>query len=294
MVIVKLIGGLGNQLFQYAAGRRLAYVHGAELKWDVTGLNNPNGRTVRHYELGPFEVSQTLASHREIAEYAHTDVSRLAGIVHRIMGKGVKRPKSYVKEAHYHFDSRIIDLPDGVYLDGYWQSERYFGDITEMIRKDASITTPLEGRNAELSQKIVGSQAVSLHVRRGDYVTNPVTNQVHGTCTLDYYARAVTYMAERVSQPVFFIFSDDLEWVREHLILQYPVHYVDHNGALRCYEDLRLMSLCRHHIIANSSFSWWGAWLNPKPDKIVVAPQRWFNNYDVDTRDLCPAGWVRL
>ena len=125
-------------------------------------------------------------------------------------------------------------------------------------------------------------------------MSDPHTNQVHGTCDLGYYAQAVAHIANRVSQPVFFVFSDDHAWAREHLVLSHPVHYVDHNDTAHGYEDMRLMSLCRHHIIANSSFSWWGAWLNPRPDKIVVAPQRWFNDYDADTRDLCPEGWVRL
>lgn len=294
MVIVKLIGGLGNQLFQYAAGRRLAFVRRAELKLDVTGLDDPGYRTVRHYELAPFECLQALASRKEVAKYLGTSSGILSRLAHRLGRKDVQLPKSYIKEAHYHFDQRILELTDDVYLDGYWQSERYFADITETIRKEVTVKGPPGGQNAELVREIVGCQAVSLHVRRGDYITDPITSQVHGICGLDYYAQAVVHIAGKVSQPVFFAFSDDPAWVREHLSLPYPLHILDHNDAARCYEDLRLMSLCRHHIIANSSFSWWGAWLNPRPDKIVVAPKRWFSNYDADTRDLFPEGWVCL
>jgi Glycosyl transferase family 11 len=294
MVVVKLIGGLGNQLFQYAAGRRLALVHGAELKLDVTGLGNSEFRTVRHYELAPFNILQTFASPKDISKYTQPNSGILTRLFHRFTRKSMKLPESYIKEAHYHFDPRILDLPDDVYLDGYWQSERYFSDAAETIRKEVTVKAPLNGRNAELARQIEKCQAVSLHVRRGDYVTEPITNQVHGICGLDYYSRAVAYISSRLKDPVFFVFSDDPAWVREHLALPYSLHFVDHNGAAHGFEDLRLMSLCRHHIVANSSFSWWGAWLNPCPDKIVVAPKRWFNHYDADTRDLCPEGWVRL
>lgn len=294
MIVVRLIGGLGNQLFQYAAGRRLALVQRAELKLDVTGLGNPESRAVRHYELAPFNKLQTFASPQEISKYTQPSSGMLTRLIRRITRKSPQFPMSYIKEKHFQFDPYILDLPDEVYLDGYWQSERYFSDIAEIIRKELTVKVPLSGRNSELASQIQGCQAVSLHVRRGDYVTEPVTNQVHGICGLDYYSQAVAHISSKVNEPVFFVFSDDPAWAREHLALSYPVHIVDHNDVDQGYEDLRLMSLCRHHITANSSFSWWGAWLNPLPDKIVVAPERWFNNYDADTRDICPAGWVRL
>lgn len=294
MIVARLTGGLGNQLFQYAAGQRLAQVRSAELKLDLTGLGNPDYRTVRHYELAPFNVMQSFATEEDIAKLTRPYSGLLPRLFHRITRKGERRPMSYIKEPHYHFDPRILDLPDGVYLDGYWQSERYFADIAGLIRKEATVREPLVGRNADLAREIADCQAVSLHVRRGDYVKDEITHRVHGVCGLDYYARAVTYIANRVNVPVFFIFSDDPAWARENIKLHHPMQIVDHNGPDHGYEDMRLMSLCRHHIIANSSFSWWGAWLNPLPDKIVVAPERWFNNYDADTRDLCPAGWVRL
>ena len=294
MIVTHLLGGLGNQLFQYAAGRRLAQVRGAELKLDVTGLDNPDSRTVRHYELAPFNVMQSFPTEGDITKLTRPNSRLLPRLFHRITRKGERLPMSYIKEPHYYFDPRILDLPDGVYLDGYWQSERYFADTTELIRKEVTFRESPSGRNAELAREIAECQAVSLHVRRGDYVTNQVTNQVHGICDLDYYARAVAHIADKVNRPVFFLFSDDPAWVRENIRLDHPARIVDHNDPEHGYEDMRLMSLCRHHIIANSSFSWWGAWLNPLPDKIVVAPERWFNNYDADTRDLCPAGWVRL
>ena len=145
-----------------------------------------------------------------------------------------------------------------------------------------------------MAAEIAACNAVSLHVRRGDYAADPVVTSMHGLCPLDYYDRAVEYVLGRVSDPAFFLFSDDPDWVREHLKLRGSVSVVDHNGPDSGSEDLRLMSLCRHHIIANSTFSWWGAWLDPRPDKLVIAPKRWFADESLDTSDLLPAGWVKL
>ena len=135
--------------------------------------------------------------------------------------------------------------------------------------------------------------AVSLHVRRGDYLSNPKSKAAHGTCSPEYYRAAIRHMAEVTKQPCFFVFSDDMDWVRQHLQIDYECQYIEHNSGTESYNDMRLMSLCRHHIIANSSFSWWGAWLNQRTDKIVIAPQQWFMNDNV-TQDLYPQGWVKL
>lgn len=293
MVIVKLMGGLGNQLFQYAAGRRLAFVHETRLKLDASALDNGAYRTIRQYGMGPFNVQQALATEKDIATLTRHDSGLFRSFLYKVAGKNVHPPASYIKEAHYHFDPAILELPDNVYLDGYWQSELYFSDIADVLRDELIVVEPPSGRNAELAHEILSSQAVSLHVRRGDYVSDPVTSQLHGTCDLGYYKRAVAYIEKYISNPVFFLFSDDPAWVRENLRLPYPMHVIDHNGENRAHEDLRLMSMCRHHIIANSSFSWWGAWLNPSPEKIVVAPRKWFHN-DIITTDLIPNGWVRI
>jgi hypothetical protein len=141
--------------------------------------------------------------------------------------------------------------------------------------------------------RIGDCQSVSLHVRRGDYATHARTRAVLGILPLDYYRAAIDYVAGRTESPELFIFSDDIPWAREHLDIPFPCHYIDHNKGPESYNDMRLMSVCRHHIIANSSFSWWGAWLNPAPDKIVVAPRRWFaNGWSIE--DLIPAAWVSL
>lgn len=294
VVVTRLLGGLGNQLFQYAAGRRLAQVRGVELKLDISALGNPNSGTPRNYELSPFTVQPMIATEEEVAALVRPRRRLLSGLLPGRFRLPGLPPPSHVKEAHFHFDPAILDLPDGVYLDGYWQSERYFADAADVIRADLTITAPAEGRNWELLEQIRSCNAVSVHVRRGDYVSDKHTADYHGTCNLDYYHRAIQYVADAIANPVLFVFSDDPDWVRANLKAPYPITIVDHNGPERCAEDLRLMSACRHHVLANSSFSWWGAWLDPRPEKIIVAPQQWFRCTDLCTVDLVPAGWSRL
>ena len=294
MIITRLTGGLGNQLFQYAAGRRLATVLGADLKLDILSLGDPRHRIPRRYELAPFKAPQAFATTSEIDALVQPKSSLLIRLLSKIFYGSGRSSSSHVKERHYHFDPAITELPDNVYLDGYWQSERYFLDIADTIRMDFTLKSLPDDANQKILDDIESSNAISMHIRRGDYVADPVTRKAHGVLDLDYYRRAAAFIADRVSDLHFFVFSDDPVWAREYLNIPHPVSVVDQNGADRCHEDLRLMSGCKHHIIANSSFSWWGAWLNPSPDKIVVAPERWFDEYPADTRDLCPAGWVRL
>jgi hypothetical protein len=292
VIISRLEGGLGNQLFQYAAALRLATARNTRLKLDLSKLDDSRASTPRSYELGVFAVTAELASLDEVKAFTS---KRGSGLLERLadrLFRGSDPPPSL--ERAFHFDPRVHTLPDGVYLRGYWQSERYFADVADRVRKEFSWRQKPEGKNAEMSAEISACNAVSLHVRRGDYVTDPAAHAVHGTCSIDYYRHAVDYLASKIDNPTFFLFSDDPDWVREHLELRVPVQLVDHNGPDACSEDLRLMSRCAHHIIANSTFSWWGAWLNSSPDKIVVAPKQWFADDSLDTSDLLPASWVKL
>jgi hypothetical protein len=182
----------------------------------------------------------------------------------------------------------------GGYLQGYWQSERYFLKHASTIRKDFTFRQSPSGQNADLMRTILDSAAVSIHVRRGDYVSNPKTFANHGICTPEYYFNAIDIMRQRVPNARFFAFSDDPQWVTSVLAPRCDgMIVVDHNQAEDSCNDMQLMSLCRHHIIANSSFSWWGAWLNQNPDKIVVAPRNWFAN-GKDSTDLIPETYIRL
>ena len=278
-------------MFQYAAGRRLAHVLGTELKLDISGYENYN---LRKYELGSFNILENFASPQEVKTLTSQKNGALAGLVRCLLRRPKDLAPSHIRESYFHFDSEILNLPNNIYLDGYWQSEKYFNDIEDVIRKEFAITVPQTGENQKMAELISSRESVSLHVRRRDYVSDLQTSKVHGTCGLDYYARAITEICSMVDKPYFFVFSDDPEWSKANLYISHPVIFVDHNNAFTSYEDLRLMSRCRHHIIANSSFSWWGAWLNPGSDKIVIAPERWFNKEDIDTTDLLPESWIRL
>lgn len=286
MVIVRLIGGLGNQMFQYAAGRRLAHNLAVELKLDIAELQDC---ILRKYSIGNFNIQENFASPEEVA----TLRVQKCGIVRRVLTRVLCR-SSHIREKHLHFDSGILKLPDNVYIDGYWQSEKYFVDIAAIIRDEFTIKTPEGDENKELANQMASVEAVSLHVRRQDYFYNSDTNQFQGTCDLAYYYRCVKCLSSRVKNPHFFIFSDDPKWARDNLKLPYPTTFVVHNGADKDYEDLRLMARNKYHIIANSTFSWWGAWLCTNPAKVVIAPKQWFAKPGLDTRDLIPKTWSKI
>lgn len=296
MIIVKLMGGLGNQMFQYAAARRLAYRHKTELKLDLSFLeSSQSGYVHRPYDLCHLNINAAIASHREVAEITGRCNNLLETIlVYLRHTTGLARlSRNIYLERHFNFDPKVLDLPDNIYLEGYWQSELYFKDIEETVRNEFSFSFPQSAVCQGVAEDIQSVNAVSLHVRRCDYVMDEKTREKHGVCDLSYYLRAEGRITTILNDPYFFVFSDDPEWVADNMKLRHPVRYVSHN-SIAAHEDLYLMSLCRHHIIANSSFSWWGAWLNPRPDKIVIAPSYWFNDPAIDTRDLIPVSWQRI
>ncbi len=292
MVISNIIGGLGNQMFQYAAGRALALRNDTELRLDTSGFEN--------YALHQgFELQRVFSCPNKIASNA--DMNGVLGWqsspwIRRILSRPAfarLRRKELLVEPHFCYWDGINQAPSESYLMGYWQSEKYFDDYAATIRSDFAFRRPLDSLNENIIQKIEESDAVSLHIRRGDYANNPKTLATHGLCSLDYYRAATALVSSRMAFPHFFIFSDDIEWVRQNLTLDFPCEFIDHNKGAESYKDMQLMSLCRHHIIANSSFSWWGAWLNPFPEKIVVAPKKWFTD-DRNVDDLIPPKWTRL
>lgn len=296
MTVVKLMGGLGNQMFQYATARRIAWRNKSVLKLDLSTLQGePGSDTPRRFELHHLSITAQPASPSEIAGLTmQAAASRESVLGHLLQKLGLRPLPVFYRERHFHFDRAVLRMSDNSYLEGYWQSEKYFADIKELILTEFSFKHPLSGMNLQLAQSMQTTSSVSLHIRRGDYVSSSAITAFHGTCSLQYYLNAAAKIASEVPAPHFFVFSDDTEWVKEHLLLPYTMTMVEHNGPDAGHEDMRLMSMCRHHIIANSSFSWWGAWLNPRPDKIVIAPSRWFNDPSVDTGDLLPASWLRM
>lgn len=292
MVIVQLNGGLGNQLFQYATGRAIAYRNRVDLGLDLSIFAI---HRLRQYRLNHFNIVASIVPPDALASLTR---QKRQGILKRyafLTRHGLPYDKhETLTEQYFHFDPGIVCAPGRVYLVGYWQSARYFTDIRDILCQELTVKHEPGAANRAISLLITQAESVSLHVRRGDYVSDPQTHRQHGVCSLGYYHAAVETMTQVVPQPHFFVFSDDIEWTQQNLNLDYPTTYVSHNGPEQDYEDLRLMSQCKHHIIANSSFSWWGAWLCTHSRKTVIAPQVWFNQADRDTRDLIPVSWIRL
>lgn len=284
MIITELKGGLGNQLFQYSVGRALAEKSMTQLKLDTSWYGVVPDR---QYDLHYFAISGEVATHKEIRRLKGGFGAKISGL----LGKPATR--SVITEQFFHFDPDILELGDNVYLDGYWQSPKYFESIASTIRKEFSLKDEPKGQNKHYAESISNTAAVSLHVRRGDYVANKKFNDFHGTSPLAYYAAAVAYIAKKVQSPHFFIFSDDPQWTKENLKFDYPTTYITGNEKAG-QEDLRLMSMCKHFIVANSTFSWWGAWLGGNKNKIIIAPKEWFKDKAQDTKDLIPESWVRL
>ena len=293
MIIVKLNGGLGNQLFQYAAGRRISVLHGTPIKLDLTIFEH---HKLRHYSLEAFRIQESFATPQEIAE-AQNGIGGVAGRGKRPLWSRLKRRHQWtvVREDYLGpYDPGILEPSENVYLDGYWQSEKYFADIQDLIRREFIVRYEQDSQSAKIAEGIARTDSVSVHFRGADYLSDPETHHTHGVCEPEYYEKAVRILQEKIASPHFFVFSDDPSWCEKNLHFDHPVTFITHNSEQRAYEDLRLMSLCKHNIIANSSFSWWGAWLNANKDKVVVAPNRWFSDPRYDTGDIIPDGWLKI
>jgi len=291
--VSRILGGLGNQMFQFAFGRALSLKHGVALKLDLSGFAT--------YGLHRFELDRVFGLPLQVA--SGTDRRDLLGwrssdLVLRILARpAFKR----LRGRHLVIHDRGTDASNyfgsgaSSYLFGYWQSEHYFRDYAASIRDDFVFRAPLVSANMDLARRMLDRDSVSVHIRRGDYVSDPKTRAVLGPCSVEYYLRAIDWLRTRVPGAEWFVFSDDVEWVKESIPLSGNVQYVSHNKGADSYFDMQLMSLCKHHIIANSTFSWWGAWLGePSTNAIVVAPARWYADARYESHDLIPSSWVRL
>jgi hypothetical protein len=298
MLIVKLFGGMGNQLFQYALGRHLALKSDLPLFVDaISGFQNDFYK--RKYSLDNFNVKVREADTDLIHRFAHLQnplgrKDKIHNLINRYI---LNFNPLFIREKHFHFDPEIlaIKLRSITHLSGYWQSEKYFQEIESIIRQDFTFKTAISAKNTTLISEIQEKNTVCLHVRRllgiSDGQINEESVKHHGTADLTYYEKAIRLIAEREQNLHFYVFADSPEWAQAHLKLSFPTTFVSGNSDI---EDLQLMSLCKHHIIANSSFSWWAAWLNANPDKIVCAPMTWVANKSVNTNDICPDSWIRI
>jgi hypothetical protein len=262
MKIIKLQGGLGNQLFQYAYGRSLE-IMGKRIVFDVSffGGNRPRVDTAWKFKLENFNI---------------------------------KTKAIFSGKKHYFHDLFIrIKRRLGFSVESYFQSEKYFENIKDAIREEFKLKNPISSESQKWSEKIKNSlMPISLHIRRGDYISNPKTKEFHGVCDTEYYKKAIELLNKKIGKFDIFVFSDDIDWAKKNINFTKNIYFVS-NSKMPDYEELYLMSLCKHNIIANSSFSWWGAWLNQNPDKIVLAPKNWFAKIKIP-EDLIPTKWIKI
>jgi hypothetical protein len=280
-VIVKLKGGLGNQLFQYAIGKFVSLKFEMPLYFDITSFNSDKLRSfslnVFACEFGIYEPKMEKKYWSDLLKHAF-----------------YKTPAVLVEES-LMFDPTVFErIKSDTMLDGYWQSEKYFESIRVSILNEITIQSNSAAYLSFRKQIISANNAIFIHVRRGDYISNPETLKFHGVKELGYYKTALTKLRSSFNSLSIFIFSDDIEYVKNNFAWIGDYTIID--GNLKDYEELMLMSECKHAIIANSSFSWWGAWLIKHPNKFVIAPERWFEDEAMhqQSQDIIPASWMKI
>lgn len=288
MIIIKIQGGLGNQMFQFALGLGLLEKTNQEIKFDLSGLDPLKGVTERFFGLNKFNIEIPVASASEIKLFTQEKRHHLLTKIKRIFGLRVPR---YIIDTHF-FNPKIFDTTDDAYLDGYWQTEKYFPDNKEATQKVFAPRLPLS-KSAKMITGKINNESVSIHIRRGDYVTNKKVAAVLGICKLSYFQEALSIATKDFVNATIFVFTDDIKWVKENLKVSHSIIFVSGgDNGLEDFEEIILMSKCNRHITSNSSFSWWGAWLDQRDDKMIIAPKQWYKKFE--NKDIAPDSWIRI
>jgi len=293
MIITELVGGLANQMVIYAAAKSLSEHLQVELKFDITKLNKDKKRS---YALNHLNLETKIATQEEIDLISQKSNSWFINKVKRTIRKKCNgNAFGIYKEPAISFDSNFFSLPDNTYIKGNFINALYFSPIEKMLRHEFQIKSPLSKKTKELIKPITSGESVSIHIRRGDYANEKKTNEIHGLIPIDYYKTAIDLISNRIKSPSFYIFSDDISWVKENLPNTQEMYFIDHTDGETAYEDLYMMSLCKHNIIANSGFSYWAAWLNSNEEKLVISPKQWFADNKLNDRfKLIPEGWLKI
>jgi len=290
MKIVKILGGLGNQMFQYALYVALKERFPNERVMIDTscfrGYPLHNG-----YEIDNiFSLSSDVASCKDIVRVAYPYPNYRCWQVGKYLLP--KRKTTCVERKDFAFDNTVLQQEGDRYFDGYWQHEEYFAFAKEKVLRAFTFPQAISNQNKDTIERALTENSMSIHIRRGDYVSNPFYK---GICDTDYYRRAIAYCQETVAPSLYCIFSNDIAWCKKELSAYLPANkvvYIDWNMGHNSYVDMQIMSCCKHNITANSSFSWWGAWLNRNPQKTVVAPSKWMNT-KLD-KDPIPNTWIKI
>jgi hypothetical protein len=283
MIITEINGGLGNQLFQYAAGLSLAEKHQTQFKINVDFKQADTSRTLG---LSHFNIFLESATPEEIKHYSPTSI-----LFKKILSYLPLALQKFYKERQFSYQPDFEKLGPNVYLKGYWQSERYFSTIATQVKDIFTLQPHFYSNILPLIEEIKQTESVSIHVRKGDYLLHPYSDY-YATLESAYYNNALAALQDNLPQLKLYVFTDDPKWVKENLALPIPYTLISGVQTRSMYEDFQAMLSCKYHIIANSSFSWWTAWLSAREGKKVVAPKEWFKNGPSDTADLIPKSWL--
>ncbi len=296
MIIISIFGGLGNQMFQYACGKALASKLGVELKLDISFLADKSLRenfTVRDFELDIFNITEKTANLTEVRDFVPNlwSCNNIDLLKYKIL-RLIKANHYYFEKQKFLFEPKIEQVKKNSYVYGYFQTEKYFQNVKSELIQAFTLKNKPDEQNKKLICQMGTENAVSIHIRRGDYHNSPFK-----LLEMNYYQQAINLITEKVLNPKFYIFSNDYNWASENFAaLNIDKTILTHNKADRSYMDMILMSHCKHNICANSSFSWWGAWLNQNSSKIIITPKQWFKNeeYTESTYDLIPEDWLKI
>lgn len=292
MIITRVIGGLGNQMFQYAAGLSLSIRNNTNHVLDINDFGDTY--TLRKYELDAFDFNPVLApiNPTKLLRRYYSRPFWYLPIKHRSTAMRWLTGYTYFRETQANVMTSFFKLPSNCYLDGHWNSEIYFKDHQQLVRNAYTFSSIKDSSIKRYAALIGKCNSVSIHVRRTDYETVSKNLNLFGLCGTDYYESAMSYINSRIKNVVYFVFADDKQWAKNNIKPQKKCFYIEHSADN--FEDMRLMSLCNHNIIANSTFSWWGAWLNPNKDKIVVAPKSWWKADHMNDQDVVPKHWKKI
>jgi hypothetical protein len=285
MIIVRMVGGVGNQLFCYAYAKSLQQ-KGYDVKIDVSTFKF---NKIDSYEFDKYDIDIPISTQEENKKLFNN--SFISKVLRRF---GIDISKK-VREKSLLFDEKLLRIDDGSYVDGYFQNEKYFKNVRNILLQQISINQSISSFTKDMEKQISClDNSCSIHVRRGD-MANEINMKIHGVCALEYYQNAIKYLKNKLGELNYFIFSDDIEWCKNNLKIDNAV-FVNSEEKRIAHEDIYLMSICNHNIIANSSFSWWGAWLNINDDKIVIAPKDWFSDRELKKQaaEIVPEDWIRI
>jgi hypothetical protein len=296
MIVSNLASGLGNQLFQYAVGRQLSVLKGVELKLSVVTFKMQN---LRNYKLDHYNITAEIATDSEIERFLHKYYTNsLSAKVSRNLEHFLPRNKRslYKQSDPWIYEPEVFDAASNIYIEGYWQNYKYMANLNPLIFEELTVKETYTDYIQKIIEEVqANNSSVSLHIRRGDYLTDKEASQLMGVLPLAYYYNAVDYIKTNIQDPVIYVFSDDLQWASDNLKTNLPIKFIDIENGKKDYIELDIMSKCHHHIIANSSFSWWGAFLNRNPDKIVIAPKNWVTVPEINKNvEIQFPNWIKL